>query len=517
MRSSALTVTAICLSLLAPATHAGEFFVDVASGSDSNPGTSPAAAWKTLTHALATAVSAIDTVHVAAGDYSAASGEVFPLQLGPARVVGDQGPAVTRIIGSGAEVLVEGAMPGSLLTYRLEGFSLIQGTVGLRIQSTNGPASVACKHLVIVDMSDWGVDFAAHSGTGATFPAAVEAFFHTLDIADCGGGVRLATSTPTAPSILGLVNSSIHDSAGDGIRIDSTAGGKVALSLNETRVLRQGQSGVRVQSSGFTQLLLSSCLVADNATGLHVANDGGEVQLDLFFSTVAGQDGSGLHVDTGLPAVSDIAGAIFWGNGEDVTGGSVVTATDSDSEDGAFGTLDGNFSADPLFRGAASGDYRLSFGSPCIEAGDPGFASGVLDIDGAQRPADGDLDTIEELDIGCFEFNPLVVETTGELGTQVVFEGYGMPCMLTTLFFAPGEPAAVAKKTGFGLLRIGPSGILPLLVTIVLSPAPSLTVATIPQAPELVGLTFSFQSLTQSLEAPKGAALTNVASLTVID
>jgi hypothetical protein len=40
-------------------------------------------------------------------------------------------------------------------------------------------------------------------------------------------------------------------------------------------------------------------------------------------------------------------------------------------------------------------------------------------------------------------------------------------------------------------------------------------VATIPNVPALVGVTFSFQSLTQSLAAPKGAALTNVATFTV--
>ena len=88
--------------------------------------------------------------------------------------------------------------------------------------------------------------------------------------------------------------------------------------------------------------------------------------------------------------------------------------------------------------------------------------------------------------------------------------------MQTTLFFAPGRPA-VAHKTAFGPLRIGPSGILPLLVTIVLSPDPSLVVATIPNIPALVGSTFSFQGLTQSLAAPKGAALTNVESFTVIE
>jgi hypothetical protein len=244
-----------------------------------------------------------------------------------------------------------------------------------------------------------------------------------------------------------------------------------------------------------------------------VADDGGEVSVGAFYSTFAGNAGSALNAEVGLPATSTLGGVVFWGNGEDVTGGSIVTAKDSDSEHGAFGTADGNFSADPLFRNAAQGDYRLSFGSPCIDAGDLG---GALDLDQAQRPADGDLDTLERLDIGAIEFNPLVVQTTGELGTQVVFEGYGSPCMMTTLFVAPGLPA-LAKKTVFGALRLPLTGLLPLLSTIVLSPDPSLTVATIPAMPALVGQAVAFQSLTQSLAAPKGAALTNVASFTIID
>ncbi|HTE04837.1 MAG TPA: hypothetical protein VK824_01480, partial [Planctomycetota bacterium] len=63
-------------------------------------------------------------------------------------------------------------------------------------------------------------------------------------------------------------------------------------------------------------------------------------------------------------------------------------------------------------------------------------------------------------------------------------------------------------------LLLGP-GLFPLLVTIVLSPAPNVVVATIPNVPALVGATFSFQSLTQSVVAPKAAALTNVESFTV--
>ena len=513
MRLAALSVS--LLSLLAPAALAGEFFVNVATGSDANSGTSPDAAWKTLTHALSLAGKADDFIHVAPGDYSAATGEVFPLHLGSSDLFGDQGSAVTRVIGTGSEVLFE-ADQGNLQAAQFDGLSMLNAQTALHMVSTNEFSLLRTTDVVIVDMSGFAIELEAHPDAGTVGAPSILTCIDGLDIADCGGGIRLTATSPADASLLALTNSSIHDSSGDGIRLESMDGGKILLSLSQVRVLRNGQAGVRANASGDVELGFGSCLVADNGTGIDVADDGGDLQVGLFFSTVAGNTGSGLAVEDGLPATSSFGGALFWGNGADITGSSKVVAKNSDSEQGVFGTADGNFSADPQFRNAAQGDYRLSFGSPCLEAGDPTLTAGALDLDGAQRPADGDLDTLERLDVGCFELNPLVVETTGELGTEVLFESIGSPCMQTTLFFAPGLPA-VAHKTAFGPLRIGPSGILPLLVTIVLSPDPSLVVATIPNIPALVGSTFSFQGLTQSLAAPKGAALTNVESFTVIE
>src|SRR6188472_116998 len=104
MKRAVLSVS--LLSLLAPAALAGEFFVNVATGSDANSGTSAGAPWKTLTHALSLAGTGDDFIHVAPGDYSPATGEVFPLHLGSSVLFGDQGPAVTRIVGTGGEVLM---------------------------------------------------------------------------------------------------------------------------------------------------------------------------------------------------------------------------------------------------------------------------------------------------------------------------------------------------------------------------------------------------------------------------
>jgi predicted outer membrane repeat protein len=60
----------------------------------------------------------------------------------------------------------------------------------------------------------------------------------------------------------------------------------------------------------------------------------------------------------------------------------------------------GNIDRDPLFGGPAYGDYRLSPGSPCINAGDPAYTplSDQTDLDGGARCAGW------AVDLGAYEF-----------------------------------------------------------------------------------------------------------------
>jgi hypothetical protein len=115
---------------------------------------------------------------------------------------------------------------------------------------------------------------------------------------------------------------------------------------------------------------------------------------------VTGGDGGGLYSRVGI---SQLTNCIFWGNTPDqIYGGTSVTY--SDVQGGEFGT--GNINADPCFVDEAGGDLRLSWDSPCIDAGYNNAPNlPATDMDGHPRIIDGDCNDTEVVDMGAFEFN----------------------------------------------------------------------------------------------------------------
>ena len=66
------------------------------------------------------------------------------------------------------------------------------------------------------------------------------------------------------------------------------------------------------------------------------------------------------------------------------------------------GTSSGNIDEDPMFVDAAGGDYGLMYGSPCIDTGTDSGAPDH-DLDGNDRPLDGDGDGSKVTDMGAYE------------------------------------------------------------------------------------------------------------------
>jgi len=82
---------------------------------------------------------------------------------------------------------------------------------------------------------------------------------------------------------------------------------------------------------------------------------------------------------------------------------STPTVSYSDIAGGYTGT--GNIGEDPLFVDAGGGNLRLSWDSPCIDAGDNSAVTEPNDLDGLPRIVDGDCDTTATVDMGAYEFD----------------------------------------------------------------------------------------------------------------
>ena len=129
----------------------------------------------------------------------------------------------------------------------------------------------------------------------------------------------------------------------------------------------------------------------------------------------------------------DLYNNIIWDN-EGGFGQEIYVRNDSDAEVNAYNNdfdpqrtggllssanLGGNISTDPLFADAAGGDYRLSFGSPCLDAGDetaPGLPE--TDFEGDQRVLG------VTVDIGADEYH--ATGPTYTISGRVTIDGTGL-------------------------------------------------------------------------------------------
>jgi len=147
------------------------------------------------------------------------------------------------------------------------------------------------------------------------------------------------------------------------------------------------------------------------------------------FSGNSAMIGRGLSF-TARCCASDLtmSNCILWDGGDEISNidGSTVTMTDTDVQGGWPGV--GNIDADPLFVDPDNGNYRLSAGSPCIDAGDnTAVPTGVLrDLDGNPRfVADACAgERGATVDLGAYEFQG----TSCDLGTLTAMLAAWGPC-----------------------------------------------------------------------------------------
>jgi predicted outer membrane repeat protein len=242
----------------------------------------------------------------------------------------------------------------------------------------------------IIDCGNSGGGF--YFGSGEDANSVVEGFTINRGVADDGGAVYCWFSSPTITNCIFSNNSADY-------------GGVVCCAYSSPTI--------------------TNCIFSKNSAGYY----GGAVFCAYYSSpiiadcTLSGNSAAeyGGAVCCGYSSISTITNSILWsniatdsGNEIYVSSSSFVTLNNSDVTAGSYGGETGNITEntcihlDPLFVGAAGGDYHLQGTSPCIDAGDNSLvpAGIATDLDGNPRIVDGNNDQTVTVDMGAYEYQP---------------------------------------------------------------------------------------------------------------
>ncbi|MCA9320944.1 MAG: hypothetical protein KDB53_09425 [Planctomycetes bacterium] len=447
------------------------------------------------------------------------------------RVLGVQGPISTTINAGGANTVValdNGEGPGSILDgFTVTGG---QGTIGRAggIQIDNAPVIRNCR--VINNSGGLGAGGGIHTdgtsrventriagnvgganiGVGRGGAGGIHVANGSIDVFDSVIANNTGGSSPSGPGGAGGVFYNILDSAfltrcavsgntgGSGARggaggvgctgdsggivescrVFQNTGGNGTTALGGAGGMQAISGSPRVVNSFFWENQGGSSPAGSGPGGLLGTDDSSFFVINCTLTKNHVTPGPGAaggirfhNLITGSPRVQN---TIVWGNGagpELVTmpapgpNGTAPIVEHCDIQGGFPGT--GNFDCAPAFVNAASDDYHLKAGSPCI---DNGTTSGVFflpttDFDGDPRPVG------LEVDVGADEFGAAVAAPgSGEDFTLAVLVNgalaarISMGDQIVTQMSTPGGtfagavPALLAQVYGCGTPPVGLAG-----------------------------------------------------------
>lgn len=183
-----------------------------------------------------------------------------------------------------------------------------------------------------------------------------------------GGGIWIVNNSDAL--IVSNVIAGNNSPSGGGIYWGVPSGSRGPYLVNNTLAGNTGTLGAAIYAGGFqAQAQLINNIVVSTAAS------------------------SALDCDTTYSPAAPLllANDVFSSNGPAYAGSCA----------GAAG-LNGNLSVDPLFKGAATGDYHLLTGSPAIDSGTATQAP-ATDIENVARPLDGNGDGTLSFDMGAYE------------------------------------------------------------------------------------------------------------------
>ncbi len=509
------------LALFALVSHAaaGDWYVDPIHGNDANSGTTPQTAWGTLAWAnFHVPTGAAETIHLAPGTYLNAAGFYVRPRW---RVVGEMGSAVTVLhFTSTSGVVFLSSLPSYPYTFgpdtELRGVTIhAPNGNGLELSSGDFELSPTLVDICIsaAQTGLWYNDSTFASGTWSPT-------FDRITISNCVNGFLFDANSPGVNHSPRFLDCEILDCTNLGLYF---GGRQVAADVKRCQFVHDANAGVSFDAYG--QALggvFEDCLFAKNTgaglrTSAQFAPPPSSINVTLRRCTLADNGQFGVRaLSTGVLSTQiQLESTIVARNGDDLSVDPSTQVSYSCIEDGDFAGINGNFAADPSFVDPAAGDYRLRWASPCAEHGDPATPAGVVDLAGHLRPIDGNLDIVEQPDIGAFEFAPLELFTSGHGGAPASFEFWGRQGARSGLFVA-FEPGVAPLATLYGEFELNPATAhRRLLVSVGAGPATNFA-WTLPSGPAWIGQTTAFQSLTRSPAAPNGAAYSNLVQLLIL-
>jgi parallel beta-helix repeat protein len=301
-------------------------------------------------------------------------------------------PSVTNCTFSGNTATIGGGMSNysfssPAVTNCTFSNNTSRGGGGMVNYSSSSPTVTNCTFSDNSATSDYGGVGGGMYNSGSS-PTVTNCIF-TGNTADSGGGMDNSNSNPTLTNCTFSGNSGTF--GGGGMRNVSESNPTVTNCTFSGNTSEYGGAGgmYNFYSSSPT---VTNCTFSDNS---------------------ATSDGGGMaNLENSSPTVTN---CILWGDSPNEIfddANSSTTATYSDVGGGYAGT--GNIDADPNFVDAASGNLRLSYGSPCIDAADSTallpMTYSAIDLDGNIRFVDVSSITntgsgpLEFLDMGAYEY-----------------------------------------------------------------------------------------------------------------
>ncbi len=516
--AAAMRVSVVSL-LLAGSARASDWYVDAVNGSDAHDGQSPQSAWRTISHAVSQVPAGSERILIAPGTYNAALGENFPIAPKP-------GHQLIGLAGAERPVITANGAPNSVLLRfessnaqpqvfaadtRVEHLELRRATHCVELVAEAGEVSPTFVDLRIARMVLTGVSITGNGGRCE--PRFERLFIDVMEPTNPSTGIFAWGDPSTAPVQLTVLDGFFGNSSGDGVRIygavdallerctfDSLGGFAISghTFANAPAKLRSVDSSIGFCSGAVSfhnqqstlEASFTRCTFAELVQPLTLNNWSGALQVTL---------------DSCI--VSTLGNSIY------TTGTVGVSASHSLISDGDFDGVNGCFSGDPGFRDAGKGDFRLRWGSPCIDAASAA-PSGARDVLGVRRDVDGNLDAQGRTDIGAYEFTPLELVSSGSIGSSLRLDNWG-PDAPSVLYWARAGLASPAA-TPFGSFELNWLLARTFHVTSAGAATPSITQRRIPNQIALIGQTFSFQALTHSSAAPLSRAFSNGVEVSIV-